>query len=49
MQTLQSALSSGNVRITLHRGTTDAEVDEFLRILPGVVAGVRADLGATDL
>ena len=43
------ALSSGNVRISLHRDTTDAEVEEFLAVLPGVVAGIRAELGATGL
>jgi cysteine desulfurase len=43
------ALSSGNIRISLHERTADAEVDEFLRVLPGVVAGIRAELGATDL
>jgi cysteine desulfurase len=40
------ALTSGNVRVSLHHATTDAEVDEFLDALPGVVAEVRADLGA---
>lgn len=43
------ALTSGNVRVSLHRDTTDAEVDEFLAVLPEVVAEVRAELGASGL
>jgi cysteine desulfurase len=43
------ALTSGNVRVSLHRDTTDAEVDEFLAVLPSVVAAVRAELGAGGL
>ncbi|MEO9140244.1 MAG: aminotransferase class V-fold PLP-dependent enzyme, partial [Jatrophihabitans sp.] len=43
------ALTSGNIRVSLHAGTTDAEVDGFLSVLPGVVAGVRAELGAQGL
>ncbi len=43
------ALTSGNVRLSLHRGTTEAEVDEFLAVLPEVVAEVRAELGAAGL
>lgn len=43
------ALTSGNVRVSLHRETTEAEVDAFLTALPGVIAGVRAELGATGL
>jgi cysteine desulfurase len=43
------ALTSGNVRVSLHRDTTQAEVDEFLAVLPGVVADVRAELGAAGL
>jgi len=43
------ALTSGNVRISLHRDTTEAEVSEFLAVLPEVVADVRAELGATGL
>lgn len=38
-------LSHGNVRVSLHRGTTAAEVDRFLAVLPGVVAGLRAEAG----
>ena len=43
------ALTSGNLRVSLHRDTTEAEVDEFLAVLPGVVADVRAELGAAGL
>jgi cysteine desulfurase len=38
-------LSHGNVRVSLHRGTTEADVDRFLAVLPGVVAGIRAEAG----
>jgi cysteine desulfurase len=43
------ALTSGNIRVSLHHATTAAEVDEFLGMLPGVVAEVRAELGAAGL
>jgi cysteine desulfurase len=43
------ALTSGNVRVSLHAGTTEAEVDAFLAALPGAVAEVRAELGAAGL
>ncbi|SED85744.1 cysteine desulfurase [Streptomyces sp. 2131.1] len=39
-------LSEGNVRVSLPRGTTDEEVDRFLEVLPGLVAGVREQLDA---
>jgi cysteine desulfurase len=39
------ALTSGNVRVSLHRDTTAAEIDRFLAELPGIVAAVRAELG----
>ena len=38
------ALTSGNIRVSLHRDTTGAEVEEFLTVLPGTVAEVRAAL-----
>ncbi|WP_071809359.1 cysteine desulfurase family protein [Couchioplanes caeruleus] len=38
-------LSHGNVRVSLHRGTTEADVDRFLAVLPGVVAGIREEAG----
>lgn len=34
-------LSHGNVRVSLHRETTEDEVDRFLEVLPGVVEGIR--------
>ena len=43
------ALTSGNIRVALHHETTEAEVARFLTLLPGVVADVRAELGAAGL
>ncbi len=43
------ALTSGSVRVSLHRDSTDDEIDEFLAVLPGAVAEVRAELGAAGL
>ncbi|MFJ3923795.1 cysteine desulfurase/sulfurtransferase TusA family protein [Streptomyces sp. NPDC090022] len=40
-------LSEGNVRVSLPVGTTAESVNAFLEVLPGVVADVRARLGAT--
>ncbi|MDP9816844.1 cysteine desulfurase family protein [Spirilliplanes yamanashiensis] len=42
-------LSHGNVRVSLHRGTTEAQVDRFLAELPGVVAALRAEAGVAGL
>ncbi len=42
-------LSHGNVRVSLHRGTTDAQVDRFLAELPGIVAELRAQAGVVGL
>ncbi|WP_409057293.1 cysteine desulfurase/sulfurtransferase TusA family protein [Streptomyces sp. SYP-A7185] len=39
-------LSEGNVRVSLPRGTQEADVERFLAVLPGVVSGVREQLGA---
>jgi cysteine desulfurase len=39
-------LSEGNVRVSLPPATTREEVERFLDVLPGVVAEVRARLGA---
>ena len=41
------ALSSGNVRLSLHPGVDQAAIDRFLTVLPEVVANVRAGLIAT--
>ncbi|WP_067497896.1 cysteine desulfurase family protein [Actinoplanes sp. TFC3] len=38
-------LSHGNVRVSLHRGTTSTDVDRFLAVLPGVVARIRQEAG----
>jgi cysteine desulfurase len=38
-------LSHGNVRVSLHRDTTEADVDRFLAVLPGIVAGIRKEAG----
>ena len=38
-------LSHGNVRVSLHRGTTEADVDRFLAVLPGLVAEIREEAG----
>ncbi len=42
-------LSHGNVRVSLHRDTTEAEVERFLAELPGVVAELRAEAGVVGL
>ncbi|MEU4259873.1 aminotransferase class V-fold PLP-dependent enzyme [Streptomyces fradiae] len=39
-------LSEGNVRVSLPHGVAEADVERFLEVLPGVVAGVRERLGA---
>ncbi|MFE2063932.1 cysteine desulfurase/sulfurtransferase TusA family protein [Streptomyces sp. NPDC059467] len=39
-------LSEGNVRVSLPAGAAEADVERFLTVLPGVVAGVREKLGA---
>jgi cysteine desulfurase len=41
-------LSEGNIRVSLPRGTSGADVERFLEVLPGVVAGVRERLGAPE-
>lgn len=43
------ALTSGSIRVSLHRDSTDAEVEAFLAVLPGAVEQVRAELGAGGL
>lgn len=42
-------LSHGNVRVSLHAGVTESDVDRFLDVLPGIVADLRAESGAGDL
>jgi cysteine desulfurase len=42
-------LSHGNVRVSMHRDTTVADVDRFLAVLPRVVAELRATAGVVDL
>ncbi|MGW0583365.1 aminotransferase class V-fold PLP-dependent enzyme [Streptomyces sp. NPDC002920] len=39
-------LSEGNVRVSLPLGAAEEDVERFLAVLPGVVAGVREKLGA---
>ena len=43
------ALTHGNLRVSLPVGAAGADVDRFLEVLPGVVAGVRATLGTEGL
>jgi cysteine desulfurase len=38
------ALTHGNVRVSLHRDVTEADVDRFLDVLPRVVAELRSGL-----
>jgi cysteine desulfurase len=42
-------LSHGNVRVSLHRESTQAQVDRFLDELPGIVASLRAEAGVAGL
>ena len=42
-------LSHGNVRVSLHRGSTAGDVDRFLATLPGLVAGLRTAAGVDGL
>ncbi len=39
-------LTHGNVRVSLTRETSEADVEAFLAVLPGVVADLRARIGA---
>jgi len=43
------ALTHGNIRLALPRGTTSQDVDRFLAELPGIVAGVREAWGVGGL
>ena len=42
-------LSHGNIRVSLHRDTTEADVDRFLEVLPALVADLRTQAGVADL
>ena len=42
-------LSHGNIRVSLHHGTTEADVDGFVEALPRVVARLREEAGVADL
>lgn len=42
-------LSHGNVRVSLHRDSTEAEVDRFLAELPGIVTALRTEAGVAGL
>lgn len=39
------ALTHGNVRLSLHRDTSDDDVDTFLRVLPAVITELRGRVG----
>jgi len=41
-------LSHGNIRVSLHRDTTAEDVDRFTRVLPEVVARLRAEGGVVE-
>jgi cysteine desulfurase len=38
-------LTHGNVRVSLHHGTTSDDVDRFLAVLPGIVGEIRTEAG----
>jgi cysteine desulfurase len=38
-------LTHGNVRVSLARATTEAEVERFLAVLPEVLHRLRAEVG----
>ena len=38
-------LSHGNIRVSLHRGTTEPEVERFLSVLPGIIEDIRKQAG----
>jgi cysteine desulfurase len=42
-------LTQGNVRVSVHHGTTADDVDRFLAVLPGVVERLRTEAGVTGL
>ncbi len=42
-------LTHGNVRLSLHRGTTEADVEHFLAVLPELVVELRREAGVAGL
>jgi cysteine desulfurase len=42
-------LSQGNIRVSMHRGTTTDDIDRLLDAVPRAVAGLRELTGTTDL
>ena len=42
-------LTHGNVRLSLHRDTTAADVDRFLAELPELIASLRQQAGVLGL
>jgi cysteine desulfurase len=42
-------LTHGNIRVSLHAGVRDEDVDRFLAVLPKVVTDLRAEAGVADL
>ena len=49
MLVAMGVLSHGNVRVSLHQGTTESDVDRFLAELPGIVAALRSQAGVSAL
>ncbi|WP_228373236.1 cysteine desulfurase family protein [Demequina silvatica] len=43
------ALSHGNVRLGLHPGVTDADIDRLVALMPRVIADLRAEAGAPEV
>ena len=43
------ALTHGNLRVSLGRDTTEADIDQLLDVLPGAVAELRAEAGVAGL
>jgi cysteine desulfurase len=42
-------LTHGNIRVSLSRSTTEADVERFLTVVPDVIARVRAITGVDGL
>ena len=47
--TAMGVLTHGNVRVSLSRLTTEADIDHFLAVLPTIVQRLRREAGVTDL